>query len=223
MQPEASGQSSSSTVKKNIKHPIETYKFPKKKKDMGVTCPPSVRQSWVGRKERAGSTRPGTAKRREETASKTKEGLLATTSKQRGLEEGRARSAGQYFWDVQYVVVPAAQQTISARKRNQGMKKFGQEVALSILGLESFPRTEGDILEAFRGRVEGLEQRRAGGSGQALVEAHEAYQVLIQQLRARRAPSIDMNRREAMGNIYKKMQTIAAGSGCSSDSVNFTC
>ena len=86
-----------------------------------------------------------------------KEGLLKTTAKQGELEEGPARSAGPYFWDVQYLVVPGAQETISARKRNQGMKKFGQEVALSILGLESFPRTEGDILEAFRGRMEGME------------------------------------------------------------------
>ena len=149
-----------------------------------------------------------------------KEGLLATTAKQWGLEEGPARSgsAGQYFWDVQYVVVPAAQQTLSP---NEGMKKFGQEVALSILGLDSFPGTEGDILEAFRGRVEGLEQRRAGGGSQALVEAHEAFQALIQQLRARRAPSIGMNRREATGNIYENMQTIAAGSRCGSDSVNY--
>ena len=190
---------------------------------MGGSCPPSVRQSCIGRQENAGSTRPGTAKRREEAASKTKKGLLTTTAKQGGLEEGPARSAGPYFWDVQYVVVPAVQQTVSPRKINQGMKKFGQEVALSILGLDSFPRTEGDILEAFRGRVEGLEQRRAGGSGQALVEAHEAYQVLIQQLRARRAPSIDMNRREATGNIYENMQTIAAMSGGVRESVRFLC
>ena len=111
---------------------------------------------------------------------------------------------------------------------NQGVtqgtaQKFGQEVALSILGLDSFPRTEGDILEAFRGRVEALEQRRDGGSGQALVEAHEAYQVLMQQLRVRRAPSIDRNRREATGHIYENMQTIAAGSEGVRESVRFLC
>ena len=150
---------------------------------MGVACPPSVRQSWAGRQERAGSARPGTARRREEeVASKMKDGLLATTAKRGGSEEGRAHSAGPYFWDVQYVMVPTLPQTMSAWKRNQGKKeKLSQEVALSILGLESFPRTEGDILEAFRGRVEALEQRRAGGSGQAMVEAHEAYQVLIRK------------------------------------------
>ena len=130
---------------------------------------------------------------------------MTTTDKQRGMEKDRARSAGPYLWDVRYVVVPKVPQAISPRKRNQGKKKFRQEVALGILGLESFPRSEGDILEAFRGRAEVLEQRRAGGNGQALVEAHEAYQVLIQQLRAWRAPSIDMNRREAKGNIYENI------------------
>ena len=151
----------------------------------------------------------------------------------------------EFLWDVQYVVVSPtnlppspppksnSRRMAKAPSRPEGMSR---DKAMAALGLSKKREgsdveiarvtdfSEEDILEGFRRRAETLEESSGGGRVELMLEAHEAYQVLILALRRGTSPAtLARPRRPATGHIFENMQTIADTFGCGQDSQHCAC
>lgn len=111
--------------------------------------------------------------------------------------------------------------------------KMSRERAITLLDLSLVTEegetvrltkfTEEDIQKSFRRQSLKLEERGGKGRLARLVETHEAYQVLVQQLRLRKAPTLTNTRRAGAGNIFQDLQTVSNMFGCGNEPEHCTC